>query len=65
MLEMKIKKEYIERQLDYLKQQTSVTHKNGDLGDIDDGGIVLSKEEHSKLVLRMKKERRVRDRKHS
>lgn len=53
-LQLKAKKEYIQQQLSYLKNQTNYSRVNTEDG-IRDSRIVLSKDEHLKVMNKLKK----------
>jgi hypothetical protein len=63
VLEVKAKKEFREKQLSYLDEQTKIKRSNSE-DKVLDSALVLSKEEHSRLVSRFRKERTIRGQHH-
>lgn len=63
---MRVKKEFIEKQLHYLNNQISAGNPNLSNSEIsaDGHGIVLSKEEHKSLVIKINKDRKEKEKKH-
>lgn len=62
-LQLKAKKEYIQQQLSFLKNQTNYSRVNTEDG-VRDNRIVLSKDEHLKVMNKLKKEKIEREKKH-
>lgn len=53
-MEMKAKKEFIEKQLEYLKLQTNPNRNNPSI-TLEGANLILSKEEHQSLVKKIKR----------